>query len=50
MQPVDAASEIKSIAAYISPLPGGAGCVRDVIEKVLKLRGDWGIDVTVASK
>jgi 3-deoxy-D-manno-octulosonate 8-phosphate phosphatase (KDO 8-P phosphatase) len=37
--PADAAPEIKSVAQYISPLNGGAGCVRDVIEKVLKLNG-----------
>ena len=39
--PGDAVSEIKSISKYISPLSGGKGCVRDVIEKVLKLNGDW---------
>lgn len=39
--PADAATEIKSVAQYISPLNGGAGCVRDVIEKVLKLNCDW---------
>ena len=35
--PADAIPEIKSISKYISPLKGGQGCVRDVIEKVLKL-------------
>ncbi|MEO8720895.1 MAG: HAD hydrolase family protein [Ginsengibacter sp.] len=39
--PADAAFEIKTIASYISPLKGGQGCVRDVIEKVLKLNGKW---------
>lgn len=39
--PADAAPEIKAVSKYISPLRGGAGCVRDVIEKVLKLNGDW---------
>ena len=39
--PSDAAAEIKSIAHYISPAQGGKGCVRDVIEKVLKLNGHW---------
>jgi 3-deoxy-D-manno-octulosonate 8-phosphate phosphatase (KDO 8-P phosphatase) len=29
------------VAKYISPYNGGKGCVRDVIEKVLKLNGDW---------
>lgn len=48
--PCDAVPEIKQIAKYISSLPGGKGCVRDVIEKVLKLRDDWDLDVTVPSK
>ena len=39
--PADAVSEIKSISHYISPVKGGKGCVRDVIEKVLKLNGNW---------
>jgi len=39
--PADAAEEIKQIAAYISFQKGGEGCVRDVIEQVLKLHGKW---------
>lgn len=39
--PADAAEEIKAISNYISPLPGGKGAVRDVIEKVLKVQGKW---------
>ncbi len=39
--PQDAIPEIKAIAAYVSPLKGGMGCAREVIEKVLKLNGDW---------
>ena len=39
--PADAVVEIKSIAEYISNYPGGHGCVRDVIEQVLKLQGKW---------
>jgi len=39
--PADAVDEIKEIAAYISPKTGGKGCVRDVIEKVLKLNRQW---------
>src|SRR3954467_7320127 len=35
--PNDAVPEIRQIAKYISPYAGGKGCVRDVIEKVLKL-------------
>ena len=39
--PADAVPEIKSISKYISAYKGGEGCVRDVIEKVLKLNNDW---------
>lgn len=39
--PADAVPEIMGVAKYISPFKGGEGCVRDVIEKVLKLNGDW---------
>lgn len=39
--PHDAADEIRQISKYISPRKGGEGCVRDVVEKVLKLNGDW---------
>ncbi len=48
--PADAAPEIKQIACYISPLEGGKGCARDVIEKVLKLNGHWDLNTTVTSK
>jgi len=39
--PADAAEEIKALAAYISHHNGGHGCVRDVIEQVLKVQGKW---------
>ncbi len=39
--PADAVNEIKEAVKYISPVNGGHGCVRDVIEKVLKLNGHW---------
>lgn len=42
--PADAVSDIKQIAKYISPFKGGEGCVRDVMEKVLKLHGNWSLD------
>ena len=42
--PADAASDLKEIVKYISPFNGGHGCVRDVIEKVLKLNGQWELD------
>jgi 3-deoxy-D-manno-octulosonate 8-phosphate phosphatase (KDO 8-P phosphatase) len=40
--PADAAPEVRQISRYISPVDGGKGCVRDVIERVLRLNGDWG--------
>tara|TARA_B100001115_G_scaffold184058_1_gene184967 strand:- start:2558 stop:3076 length:519 start_codon:yes stop_codon:yes gene_type:complete len=39
--PHDAATEIKEIAEYVSPVIGGAGCVRDVIEQTLRVQGKW---------
>ena len=39
--PSDADSEIKKVAAYISDKKGGEGCVRDVIEQVLRLHNKW---------
>jgi 3-deoxy-D-manno-octulosonate 8-phosphate phosphatase (KDO 8-P phosphatase) len=39
--PMDAAEEIKKVAKYISHFGGGKGCVRDVIEQVLKVQGKW---------
>ncbi|MFK5958848.1 MAG: HAD-IIIA family hydrolase [Lutibacter sp.] len=39
--PKDAAPEIQEIATYISHKKGGAGCVRDVIEQVLKVQDKW---------
>lgn len=42
--PADAAEEIKSISVYISRYKGGHGCVRDIIEQVLKVQGRWMTD------
>ncbi|MGB3008608.1 MAG: HAD hydrolase family protein [Chitinophagaceae bacterium] len=39
--PADAINEVKETVLYISPLNGGFACVRDVIEKVLKLNDQW---------
>jgi len=39
--PADASEEIKSICHYISPFGGGKGCVRDIIEQVMKVQGHW---------
>lgn len=39
--PQDAVPEIKAISKYVSHKYGGKGCVRDVIEQVLKVQGKW---------
>ena len=39
--PADADSEIKQVSSYISDKRGGEGCVRDVIEQVLRLNNIW---------
>ena len=39
--PKDAAVEIKEIVHYISDKNGGEGCVRDIIEQVMRCKGDW---------
>ena len=39
--PRDAATEIREISCYVSHRNGGYGCVRDVIEQVLKAQGKW---------
>lgn len=39
--PADAVEEIKSVSVYISHLKGGEGCVRDIMEQVLRLHGKW---------
>ena len=39
--PQDAAPEVKDISKYISPIGGGKGCGRDVIEQVMRVQGKW---------
>jgi 3-deoxy-D-manno-octulosonate 8-phosphate phosphatase (KDO 8-P phosphatase) len=39
--PSDAPAEVKKEADYVSPIAGGKGIVREVIELVLKSRGLW---------
>ena len=48
--PADAVYEIREIAKYISPFPGGGRCARDVIEKVLRQNDHWHFTTTVASR
>lgn len=39
--PVDAASDIKAVARYISRFKGGEGVARDLIEQILRAKGLW---------
>jgi 3-deoxy-D-manno-octulosonate 8-phosphate phosphatase (KDO 8-P phosphatase) len=48
--PADAAIEVRKVSKYISSINGGKGCVRDVIEKVLKLNDHWQYDTSVSSR
>jgi len=48
--PADAVSEVKNVVKYISPVNGGWGCVRDVIEKVLKVNDHWKYETDVTSR
>lgn len=43
--PCDAVEEVKAIADYISTRPGGKGCVRECLEMVMKIQGNWILDV-----
>lgn len=47
--PSDAVEEIKAIAHYVSPIKGGDGVVRDIIEKVMRIQGLWYEDIAVRS-
>lgn len=39
--PADATHEIKEISRYVSEHKGGSGCVREIIEMVMKKHGVW---------
>ncbi|MBK8700028.1 MAG: HAD hydrolase family protein [Saprospiraceae bacterium] len=39
--PSDAVNDVIAQAEYVSPFKGGAGCVRDIIEKIMRLQGKW---------
>ena len=45
--PSDAVDDVLEAADHVSTKPGGKGCVRECIEKVLKLQGKWNLDVEV---
>lgn len=39
--PADACTDIKQTALYISPVDGGYGVARDLLEEILRAKGEW---------
>lgn len=39
--PADAIPEAQAASGYTTSLPGGQGCVREIIEKTLREKNDW---------
>jgi 3-deoxy-D-manno-octulosonate 8-phosphate phosphatase (KDO 8-P phosphatase) len=39
--PADSCKEIIEIADYVSPIKGGSGAVRNIIEHILRCSGEW---------
>ncbi len=42
--PADAAAEVIEASRYVSEFAGGQGCVRDIVEQVLRAQGRWALD------
>ena len=47
--PQNAVQEVKAVSSYISHKNGGEGCVRDIIEQVLKVQGNWNSNYSAAN-
>ena len=43
--PRDAAPEVRETAVYISPVNGGYGVARDLLEQILAAKGEWMSDI-----
>lgn len=48
--PADAVPEVLAASRYIATRRGGEGCVREVIEKVLRQNGHWHYTAGITSK
>ena len=48
--PSDAVEEVKAAADIVSDRPGGRGCLRQVVERVMKAQGRWTFDEQVYKK
>jgi 3-deoxy-D-manno-octulosonate 8-phosphate phosphatase (KDO 8-P phosphatase) len=47
--PSDAVSDVKAMANYVSHKKGGQGCVRELIEQVLRVQGKWSLESSTAN-
>lgn len=47
--PKNAVPEVRDASLYISQVDGGKGCVRDILEQLLKVQGKWNDDFTTKS-
>jgi 3-deoxy-D-manno-octulosonate 8-phosphate phosphatase (KDO 8-P phosphatase) len=43
--PSDAVSDVKAMSNYVSHKKGGEGCVREIIEQVLRVQGKWRLNL-----
>lgn len=48
--PSDAVPEVKAVCDYVSIHKGGHGCVREMIEQVMKAKGEWNFDPELHSQ
>lgn len=39
--PSDSSSDVLKASAYISPFAGGKGCVREIVERVMRIQETW---------
>ena len=47
--PRNAAPEVRQRSLYVSQIDGGKGCVRDILEQMMKVQGKWYNDTEVKS-
>lgn len=48
--PADAAEDVLAMADFVSPFCGGKGCIRDMVERVMKAHGSWVFDSVTYKK
>jgi len=41
--PKNSAVEVLEVAQYISPMDGGKGCVRDIVEQTMRVQNKWSL-------